>query len=153
MTEQTERFTLELDRCYDATPEQVFAAWTDVDTLSTWWGCGPDMLWNVHVWDVRVGGAVHVSLDFEGTPFEVRGEFLDVDPPTGLRFSFGDDGEVVEMRIEPEGEGSRLYLTHSELPSDAQKQMVDGGWSHALGLLDKRLASGQPKDSGATTSG
>ena len=43
--------------------------------LSRWFGCGDDMLWNVQTWDVREGGAIAVSLDFDGNPYEVRGEF------------------------------------------------------------------------------
>jgi uncharacterized protein YndB with AHSA1/START domain len=54
--------SLSLQRDYQAPPERVFEAWTDVELLRQRFGCGPEMLWNVHQWDVRVGGAIHMSL-------------------------------------------------------------------------------------------
>lgn len=129
--------TVEIDRHYDAAPEQVFAAWEDVTVLTRWWGCAPDMLWNVHTWDMRVGGKILVSLDFDGQPFEVEGEFLAVEAPKHLQFRFGAP-QVVDVRIEAEGDGSRLYVTHSELPGE-QVEMVTDGWSHALGALVESL--------------
>ncbi|MEO1064469.1 MAG: SRPBCC family protein [Actinomycetota bacterium] len=131
--------TLELDRSYDVSPERLFAAWTDVAVLTTWWGCAEDMLWTVHAWHAVAGGEIHVSLDFDGTPFVVRGEFLVVDEPTHLRYRFGDT-EIVDVRIDAEGAGSHLYLTHSELPGDEQHSIVQGGWTHALSLLGVRAA-------------
>lgn len=71
MPEKTE--TLDLEREYAAPPEQVCDAWTRVGLLGLWFGCAPDKLWTIHEWDVRVGGQIHVSLDFDGHPFEVRG--------------------------------------------------------------------------------
>ncbi|MDH3707648.1 MAG: SRPBCC domain-containing protein, partial [Acidimicrobiia bacterium] len=92
---------LELQRHYDAPVERVYQAWTDLDVLTTWWGCAADMLWEVHEYDVRIGGALRVSMPIEGATFEVVGEFLAVDPPHHLSYSFGD--EVVDVRIEPDG--------------------------------------------------
>jgi uncharacterized protein YndB with AHSA1/START domain len=82
----TKTETLALERDYDAPPAQVYEGWTKVDRLRQWFGCAADKLWNVHVWDARVGGQLHVSLDFDGNPFEVRGEFLIVDPPHRLKY-------------------------------------------------------------------
>ena len=132
------RRTLRLERDYAVAPERLFAAWTDVAVLTTWWGCAEDMLWTVHSWDPVVGGEIHVSLDFDGNPYVVRGEFLVVDAPTHLSYRFGEH-EIVDVRIEPQpGGGSRLHLTHSELPTDEQHGIVQEGWTHALGLLGVR---------------
>ena len=130
--------TLELERTYLVEPDRLFAAWTDVTVLTTWWGCADDMLWTVHSWDVRPGGELHVSLDFDGTPFVVRGEFLVVDEPHRLRYRFGE--EVVDVEITATADGSHLRLTHSELPGDEQHAIVEGGWTHALDLLGVRAA-------------
>ena len=132
--------TLELERHYNATPERVFAAWTELDLLTTWWGCAPDMLWDVHEYDVRVGGTVRVSMPFDGVPFEISGEFLAVEPPHHLRYTFGD--EVVDVRIEPDGDGTRLMLRHEELAGAVEEQRVTEGWTDAVRRLGEQL--GQP---------
>ena len=129
--------TLTLERDYDSPPERVFELWTRVDLLTRWFGCAPDTLWEVHLWDVRVGGQLHVSLQFEGEPpFEVRGEFLVVDPPHRLTYRWSLD-ELVEVTIEPRGTGSSLSLRHT-FPSGAHAGAIrTQGWTSALGELGK----------------
>src|SRR5580704_15051905 len=112
---QTE--TLTLERVYPAPPERVFAAWTQIATLQRWFGCAHDMLWNVHAWDVKPGGAIDVSLEFPDGPFRVTGAFLTVDPPHRLRYRWGAD-ETVDVTIEPHPQGSLLRLVHTFVPHD-----------------------------------
>lgn len=128
----TDRFYIE--RAYDASPERVFSAWTNVDTLRLWFGCDSQMLWNVHEWDVREGGAIRVSLDFGDRPFVVEGRFLLVDPPHRLKYQWGDD-QTVDVRIEPSGTGTLLKLEHTWPPTDEDRSMIAAGWTSALSEL------------------
>lgn len=128
------------ERSYEAPPEQVFAAWTDVDTLSRWFGCGDDTLWRVHEWDARAGGKIRVSLDFGDRVFEVKGSFVVVDPPHHLQYRWADD-ELVDVYIEPKGSGSLVRLGHSWPPSDEDRSMISAGWSSALQRLGPTLVS------------
>jgi uncharacterized protein YndB with AHSA1/START domain len=122
-------------RDYAAPPERVFDAWTKVEVLRTWFGCSRDTLWNVHVWDVRVGGKLFVSLDFDGkNPFEVRGEFLVVEPPHRLKYRWGDD-EIVEVTIEPRESGSRLHLAHTFPEGKDARSIRTMGWTQSLAQL------------------
>ncbi|HEX3370276.1 MAG TPA: SRPBCC domain-containing protein [Candidatus Cybelea sp.] len=132
----TQRFTLE--REYDATPERVFSAWTDVSTLSRWFGCADDMLWRIHEWNPSLGGNIHVSLDFEGHPYEVTGTFTIVDPPHRLQYRWSDN-EIVDVRIEPRGSGSLVRLEHSWPPTDDDRSMISAGWTSAFARLDRAL--------------
>jgi uncharacterized protein YndB with AHSA1/START domain len=122
-----------LHRDYPVPPGRVYRAWTEVDLLRRWFGCGPGLLWTVHEWDVRIGGAIHVSLAFDTGPHEVKGEFLVVDPPRHLRDRWSGD-QVVDVTIEPRGTGSRLRLEHAGL-SDQECPIVDAGWTGALDQL------------------
>ena len=133
----TDRFIAERD--YPVRPEELFAAWTDVAILTRWFGCGNDMLWTVHTWEVREGGAIAVSLDFDGEPYEVRGEFLIVEPPRRLRYRWNGD-QTVDVTIEPHGSGSRLRLEHAWPPTDEDRSMLDAGWTNALEQLARALA-------------
>jgi uncharacterized protein YndB with AHSA1/START domain len=123
-----------IEREYSAPPERVFRAWVDLDLLRQWFGCGPGMLWTVHEWDVRVGGAIHVSLDFDTGPFEVKGEFLVVEPPHRLRYRWSDN-QTVDVAIAAAGTGSRVTVRHSGL-AESECPVVDAGWSSALTQLE-----------------
>jgi uncharacterized protein YndB with AHSA1/START domain len=132
----TDRFIVQ--RNYAVRPDVLFAAWTDVSILSRWFGCGDDMLWNVHAWDVREGGAIDVSLDFGGKPYEVRGEFLVVDPPHRLSYRWDAD-QTVTVTIEPSKEGSLLTIEHRWSPTNEDRSMIDAGWKNALEHLHTTL--------------
>jgi uncharacterized protein YndB with AHSA1/START domain len=125
--------TVSLQRDYPYPPERVFRAWTDVELLRQWFGCGPGMLWRVHDWDVRPGGAIHVSLDFDTGPYEVKGEFLVVEPPHRLRYRWADE-QIVDVTVEALPTGSRLTLVHTGL-SEMERGFVDAGWTSALDQL------------------
>jgi uncharacterized protein YndB with AHSA1/START domain len=133
----TDRFIFE--REYAVSPEELFNAWTDVAILTRWFGCGNDMLWTVHEWDVREGGAIAVSLDFGGKPYQVRGEFLTVDPPRRLRYLWQAD-QTVDVTIEARGNGSWLRLEHSWPPTDEDRSMLEAGWKSAAEQLHYALA-------------
>ncbi len=119
------------ERAYHAAPEELFSAWTDVAVLSRWFGCGDGMLWRIHQWDAKPGGAIHVSLDFGDHSFEVRGRFEIVDAPHHLRYRWLDD-ETVDVRIERRGTGSLLRLEHSWPETDDDRSMISAGWTNAL---------------------
>jgi len=134
MTSKTD--TLVFERNYRAPPAKLFLAWTRTELLARWFGCGSDRLWKIHEWDARVGGELHVSLDFDGKPFEIRGEFLIVDAPTKLSYRWGHD-EIVEVTIEPHGTGSHLRLTHTFPLRPGARDILTVGWSASLAKLDQ----------------
>lgn len=125
--------SLTLQREYPYLADRVFEAWTDVRLLSQWFGCGPDMLWTVHEWDVRPGGAIRVSLVFDTGPFEVTGQFLVVERPHRLRYRWQDE-QMVDVTIEDWPGGSRLTLVHSGL-SEMELPFVTAGWTNGLDQL------------------
>jgi uncharacterized protein YndB with AHSA1/START domain len=127
--------TLVFERGYRAPPSRLFLAWTRIDLLARWFGCAPDRLWNIHEWDARVGGGLHVSLEFDGKPFEVRGEFLVVDPPSRLTYRWAED-EIVDVVIEPRGMGSHLRLTHTFPSKPDARDILTMGWSTSLTQLE-----------------
>ncbi|HET7014480.1 MAG TPA: SRPBCC family protein [Streptosporangiaceae bacterium] len=131
--------TLTLRREYPVPPQQVYDAWTDERLLRQWFGCGQDMLWTIHEWDVRPGGALRVSLEFETGPFEVTGQFLVVDPPHRLRYQWQGE-QVVDVCIEECPGGSRLTLIHSGL-SEMELPIVTAGWTFGLDQLRQASAA------------
>jgi uncharacterized protein YndB with AHSA1/START domain len=125
-----------LDRDFAATPERLFAAWTDLATLTRWFGCGDDMLWTVHAWEVRPGGAIHVSLQFPNGPFVVHGEFLEVEAPHRIKYRWNGE-ESIEVEITPHETGSHMRLTHSNIPDGMDPSILTNGWTNGFDQLGR----------------
>jgi uncharacterized protein YndB with AHSA1/START domain len=128
----SDSFTLSRD--YAAAPERLFKAWTDLATLTRWFGCGDNMLWTVHEWDVRPGGFIHVSLQFPNGPFVVRGEFTEVEAPRKIAYRWNGE-ERIEVEITPHGSGSRMTLTHSNIPDGMDPSILTNGWTSGMEQL------------------
>jgi uncharacterized protein YndB with AHSA1/START domain len=97
-----------------AAPQDVWAALTDANRLSEWFGVRAEI-------DPRPGGPVRIA-DREGG--ERRGLVEVADPPHRLVFRWRETGRVVaglapseastvEFLLEPDGEGTRLMVTES----------------------------------------
>ena len=73
-----------ISRAFEATPEQVFAAWTDPKLLAEWWG--PHAFTNpVCDLDARPGGAYRVVMRSpEGVDYPLKGVFRQVVKPLRL---------------------------------------------------------------------
>jgi uncharacterized protein YndB with AHSA1/START domain len=132
--------SLSMERDYPVSPERLFEAWTNVELVRTWFGCGPGMLWDVLEWDARSGGKLHVRLDFPDGPYEVRGEFRIVERPKHLRYLWAE-GDVVDVTIEAQGSGSRLRVEHTWRAHEDGKTIRSGGWTSAFENLARLSAS------------
>ena len=113
----------------DAAPATVFDFWTTSDGLCSWWAVSAEV-------DPTPGGAIRVDIDGEHV---MVGEFVELDPPHGLRFTFGWEGgepapssTEVHVRLEPLGRGTRLTLRHHGLPIEFVEAHARG-WQHFLG--------------------
>ena len=126
-----------MERRFAHPPERLFEAWTKTDIVGQWLGCGADMLWHIHQWDVRVGGGLKVSLDYDGVPFVVEGEFLEVERPRHLKYRWGK--ETVDILIEPDGGGCRVTLRHEDVETGELGGILKDGWTFSLSLLEGTL--------------
>lgn len=123
-----------IERRYDQGPGAVFNAWIDVDLLRQWFGCGPDTLWEIHEWEPVPGGPLRVSMEMDGRTVEITGEFLEVNPPSRLRYRWGDD-QAVTADFAPDGAGCRLVITHEGLPPGDMSGIVTEGWTVSVEQL------------------
>ena len=130
--------TVTVERSYPAAPEVVWRSWADVDRLTRWWGCAVDMLWNVHDWEFRVGGAIRVSLDFDGEPYEVNGRFVEIESPHRLAFDW-EHGQRITVTIAADETGSTMTVEHEGLGDEEGRQIVNGGWSASVEQLAAAL--------------
>jgi uncharacterized protein YndB with AHSA1/START domain len=136
--------TLEIRRILPATPERVFAAWTDASWLARW--MSPVGHARVEA-DPRPGGRLHVVMVGDGREIEHVGEFLEVERPHRLSFTWsspftGDQPSVVTIELAATDEGTDLTLRHERLPAGAAASHR-GGWGSMLERLASLLAPEQ----------
>jgi uncharacterized protein YndB with AHSA1/START domain len=124
-----------------ASPETVFAAITDPNQLGQWWGGDKYRAdkWEI---DLRPGGKWRSrGTGQTGDAFEVHGEYVEVDPPRLLAYtwnaSWAPEGEsMVRWELEPIAAGTRLTVVHSGLREQPQaKASYSGGWPGVLTWL------------------
>ena len=126
---------------YAASPEKVFDAFLDVAVARRFlFATATGEMITAEI-DSRVGGAF-TFVERRPEMGDVRhvGEYLEIDRPRRLAFTFGVPQfdprmTTVIVEITPDGDGCRLTLTNDGVPPDYQKNNREG-WSRILeGLL------------------
>jgi len=134
MPSTTETFTVERELTIAARPETVWSLLVEPSEQSKWWGTPLDF-------EARPGGPFRVEV----IPGHVAsGEFVEVDAPRRLVYTFGWEGEgnlvppgssTIEIELAREGDGTRLTFVHSGLPTEEQQGSHAHGWDNYLGRL------------------
>lgn len=120
-----------------ATPERVYAAWTDAARLATWWWPQlPDTTYDV---DAVVGGAYRIRSEAAG--MGVHGRFVALAPPYRLELSWvWEDGadhspeERVVVDLASTGTGTLVTVTHAVADPGGAEDFRQG-WSDCLARL------------------
>jgi uncharacterized protein YndB with AHSA1/START domain len=130
--------TLVVRRFIPVPRERVFAAWLDPASLAQWMRPGGMTGAKVET-DPRVGGKFRIVMVQGRKEFEHTGEYLSIEPPAGLSFTWISDAtdhkstEVTLEFLERPG-GTELILTHRRLPA-SQIESHRNGWSDILDRL------------------
>jgi uncharacterized protein YndB with AHSA1/START domain len=90
--------TIRLTRVFDASPLQIFQAWTQPEQLTCWWDAAGDPLTVCEI-DLRVGGAFKfVTRGQSEMPF--AGTYREISPPERLVFeALGSTGRVLLQEV------------------------------------------------------
>jgi uncharacterized protein YndB with AHSA1/START domain len=131
----TDAATVRVQRVMPATPDVVFDEWLDRESLREWMCPRPVQVLDVTV-EPRVGGTVRFDIDDSGTRVLISGQFLAIDRPRLLRFTWSNSDwsdptteSVVNVAFEPVGEDETLMsIEHSLLPPE-QFENFDNGWT------------------------
>lgn len=141
---------LRLERLLDVSPQRSFAAWTDPEVLRRWWAAQPDWTGADAATDVRVGGRYRLSMrDTNGVVRSVAGEYLEVDPPHRLVYTWAWEthedpnvgGEVTMVTVEflPDGGATRVVLEQRGFAGEEQRYDHDQGWRGCIDNLERRV--------------
>lgn len=140
----TDEKTLVIDRVFNATPERVFAAWTDTAQLAQWYG--PEgMTCEVFENDVTPGGRYALVMRSQEGEYHLSGAYEEIDPPNRLvmtwKWKTSDETTRVIIELRPEGDGTHLRLTHTGFAEAEQAGSHNQGWTSSLNDLERYLAS------------
>ncbi|MGH8505120.1 MAG: SRPBCC family protein [Stenotrophobium sp.] len=131
---------IQLKRKLAATPDEVYAAWTDARSLSQWMvpivGGHTDAQT-----DARVGGAYAITMHGVSSQHAQSGEYLRLERPRLIEFTWiadpaAEHRSIVTVELKPIGpDETELTLTHRLLPSEASAQGHQLGWDAGLDSL------------------
>ena len=130
-----------------APPADVFAAWTDAEQVREWMHVAPGPCRAVEM-DVRLGGRFRfVMVGEDGGDVEVTGEYVEVDAPRRLAFTWKfagapGDPSLVTVSLAAAGESETdMVLTHERLPGAEATKGHEAGWITIAAKLSKHLAA------------
>jgi uncharacterized protein YndB with AHSA1/START domain len=132
-----------------AEPSRVFQALVDPQQVLKWWGQAGIYQCTDFSADVRVGGKWRsVGIGPEGSHFEVKGEYLEVDPPRRLAHSWvaswtGDATTEVRWELQPTPKGTLLRIRHCGLAGHPELTQSYRGWPRMLGWIQALLERGE----------
>ncbi len=137
----TESPIVRLERIMPAEPEVVFDQWLDPESLAEWMCPRPVRCVDITV-EPRVGGIVRFDVDDLGTSVLITGQFLAVDRPRLLRFTWSNSDwidptvvSIVNVEFTPLGDDQTIMsIEHSLLPP-ADFDSFSEGWARTCDQL------------------
>ena len=138
------RPSLTLKRRIKASPEKVYAAWTDPQKLIQWFRTSRIVPSSLRAeMDLRVDGRYRFSFKHDdGEYFEVGGAYREVVPNERLVFSWAwhstpERESLVTVQLKPEGGGTLLVFNHAQFFDEAARDNHQRGWNELLAKLEK----------------
>jgi uncharacterized protein YndB with AHSA1/START domain len=125
-----ENIPLEREIYIEAQIETVFGFFTDASKMALWLGRQATL-------EPEAGGQVRIEVNDTHT---ILGEFIEIVPHHLIVFTWGWEGHasvppgssIVEVRLEPEGDGTHLRISHRGLPNEQEHINHARAWEPAL---------------------
>jgi uncharacterized protein YndB with AHSA1/START domain len=132
---------LSVRRTIDATPHELFDAWTDPAQLRQWWGPAEVTCSEAEV-DLRVGGRYRLANLFpDGRLVWISGEFVRIERPHllvyGWRIEPAELRELVTVRFIANGGKTDVVVLHEGIVDLTARTQHELGW---IGCLEKLAA-------------
>jgi uncharacterized protein YndB with AHSA1/START domain len=138
--------TLRMERTFNAPAQRVFDAWTSPEVLRRWWHAEYDWETSLAEVDLRIGGAVRVVMRDPEKDVEYGGggQYLEIDPPRRLVFTWFWDGndtrQLIEVDFEEADGVTTVRFTHRDLWSEEAVRDHEGGWGRCFDNLERTLS-------------
>jgi uncharacterized protein YndB with AHSA1/START domain len=128
-----------------ARPETVFEFFVDPQKICQWKGRKAEL-------DPRPGGVYRVEINDQAI---ARGEYVEIDSPSRVVFTWGWEGQEsgehavppgssrVEVDLTPDGDGTLVRLRHLDLPEQS-REIHGQGWDLYLARLTEAAEGRDP---------
>ena len=142
MDAATDTTVYERTLAIDASPETVWEFLVDPEKLMRWKGINADL-------ETQPGGIFRCEV----IPGHIaRGEYIEIDKPNKLVFTWGWDGSedvppgssTIEIELASAGDGTSLRFVHRDLPNAEAIASHAHGWDHYLPRLETAAGGGNP---------
>lgn len=136
-------------RQFPVSAERVFDAWLDPAMLGRWMfgpGVRDERVVRLQT-DARPGGSFSFVVERGGAEFDHVGEYLEIDRPRRLVFTWGMRDQLPEtsrvtVEITPTADGCSLKLVHEMAPGwEAFADKAAASWNKMLAALETALRS------------
>ena len=143
------RISLEMRRVLGAPSAVVFRALSDPLELAKYWGPEGFTIPSVDS-ELRVGGHYRIAMQPpDGELFYLEGEFLEVDPPRALSYTFRweppdvDDREtVVSLSLRDLSSAStELRFAQGDFATEQRRMVHEDGWAQTLDKLETLVSA------------
>ncbi len=134
--------TVETEVRIAASPETVYAFFTDPEKMARWMGIEITL-------DPVPGGIFRV--DITGAN-KASGHYVELTPHSRIVFTWGWEGDAaippgsttVEVSLIPDGDGTVLRLVHKDLSTPESRERHSEGWDHYMTRLAAAAGGGDP---------
>jgi len=142
MDATTDTTVYERTLAIDASPETVWEFLVDPEKLMRWKGINADL-------ETQPGGTFRCEV----IPGHIaRGEYVEIDKPNKLVFTWGWDGSedvppgssTIEIELASDGDGTSLRFVHKDLPNAEAIASHAHGWDHYLPRLETAAGGSDP---------
>ena len=145
MAESFSNLILRMTRTFDATPDRVFAAWTDPEQFGQWFGPVGVKTVSCEI-DARVGGAWGLVGEHDNARMAVSGKYVEIEPPDRLVYTFawhekGDfalprgQESVVTVVFTPVGQRTEMIFTQAVFRNEEAVAAHNRGWTDSFDKL------------------
>jgi uncharacterized protein YndB with AHSA1/START domain len=136
--------SLTVERVIKAPAEKLFNAWLDPEMLKKFMLPGPDMSLPKADVDAREGGRFDLIMRSGDEDLPHGGTYKTIAPHTKIVFSWESAWSPAESEVTldftPEGDSTRVTLTHQTFFDEEKRDNHQAGWGAILEVLDQVAA-------------
>jgi uncharacterized protein YndB with AHSA1/START domain len=144
---RSDHHTLQLRRVLPASPEVVYAAFTEPEQLAGWWGPQGFAIPSIK-FEASVGEDYTIEMQPPtGDAFHLTGELREVDPPRRLAYTFAwdppasDDVEtLVELSFRDLDDSTEVALEQGPFKTEERRGLHHDGWTDSFDKLERLIS-------------
>ncbi|MFW9928923.1 MAG: SRPBCC domain-containing protein [Candidatus Thorarchaeota archaeon] len=128
-----------LRHTFNATPEELWDAWTDPNQFSKWFNPAPGYDLIVHEYDVREGGRIKFDMPQpNGDSNPQEGVFHVIKPYSEIVSGSPDKSFLIRITFEKTGNKTKMSVEVTGVPPEYHAGAIQG-WNAGFNKLEKFL--------------